>query len=71
MIEAGPLDQGEDGVRVPGSWFPVPYFWPNLTTEPLTALNNRPQPIVSAKVVGGGSTINAMNLLRCVNVQKL
>ena len=55
MIEAGPFDKGEDGVLVPGAWNPVPYFWPNLVTEPMTALNNRAEPVVVAKVVGGGA----------------
>ncbi|KAF2133649.1 GMC oxidoreductase [Dothidotthia symphoricarpi CBS 119687] len=64
VIEAGPFDKGEDEVLVPGSWNPAQYLWPGLVTEPLTALNNRSEPIVVAKVVGGGSTINAMNLLR-------
>lgn len=66
MIEAGRFDQGEDGVRVPGAWNPVPYFWPGLVTEPLTALNGRTEQVVVGKVVGGGSTINAMNILRYI-----
>ncbi|KAF2017042.1 GMC oxidoreductase [Aaosphaeria arxii CBS 175.79] len=64
VIEAGPFDKGDDSVEIPGAWNPLPYAWPNLTTEPLTALNNREEIVVCAKVVGGGSVINAMNLLR-------
>ncbi|KAJ6206013.1 hypothetical protein PSV09DRAFT_2376419 [Bipolaris maydis] len=64
VIEAGSFDQGEDGVRVPGAWNPAPYVWPDLVTEPLTALNNRTEQVVVGKVVGGGTTINAMNILR-------
>jgi choline dehydrogenase len=66
VVEAGPFDQGEDSVKVPGAWNPVPYFWPGLVTEPLTALNGRTTQVVVGKVVGGGTTINAMNFFRCV-----
>ncbi|KAI1504046.1 hypothetical protein F5X99DRAFT_68356 [Biscogniauxia marginata] len=68
VIEAGPLDAGEPGILVPGNWDPTPYFWPDLTTEPLTALNNRVSDVICARVVGGGSTINAMNWLRGTRV---
>ncbi|KAK0610520.1 hypothetical protein B0T17DRAFT_500130 [Bombardia bombarda] len=64
VIEAGPFDQGQDGILVPGSYAPYLYFWPNLVTEPQTALNNRSIGTVCAQVVGGGSTINAMVFLR-------
>ncbi|KAI0595135.1 hypothetical protein F4775DRAFT_605413 [Biscogniauxia sp. FL1348] len=68
VIEAGPLDAGEPGILVPGSWDPSPYVWPDLATEPLTALNNRAPSVICARVVGGGSTINAMNWLRGTKV---
>ncbi|KAH6635115.1 hypothetical protein B0J18DRAFT_448056 [Chaetomium sp. MPI-SDFR-AT-0129] len=63
VIEAGPFDGGA-GIDVPGEWDPTPYLWPGLTTEPLTALNNRSENVVCGRVVGGGSTANAMNWLR-------
>lgn len=34
VVEYGPFDQGEDGVLIPGSYFPVPYFWPNIFSTP-------------------------------------
>jgi hypothetical protein len=49
---------------VPGEWNPYPYLWQGLTTEPLTALNNRTSGVFCGKVVGGGTTANAMNWLR-------
>ena len=64
VIEAGPFDNEQDGILVPGDWDPYPYVWPGLATEPLTALNNRTPAIVTARVTGGGSTINAMNWVR-------
>ena len=48
----------------PGDWDPFPYVWPGLVAEPLTALNNRIYNPVCARLVGGGSTINAMNWIR-------
>jgi len=66
VIEAGPFDQREDGIKVPGAWNPVSYVWPGLVTEPLTALNGLTPKVVTGKVVGGGTTINAMIILRCV-----
>jgi choline dehydrogenase-like flavoprotein len=67
VIEAGPLDQGQDGILVPGAYAPYYYFWPNLATVPQEGLNNRTIAAITAQVVGGGSTINAMVYLRCVN----
>ncbi|KAF2843499.1 GMC oxidoreductase [Patellaria atrata CBS 101060] len=64
VIEAGPFDSGEDSVLIPGSWNPGPYLWPGLSGTPQQFLNNR---IISApcgRVVGGGSAVNAMFLLR-------
>ena len=49
---------------VPGDLDPFPYVWPELVAEPLTALNNRIYNPVCARLVGGGSTINAMNWIR-------
>ncbi|KAK3367469.1 hypothetical protein B0H63DRAFT_82163 [Podospora didyma] len=64
VLEAGPFDQGQDGILIPGAYAPYLYFWPNLVTAPQTALNNRTIGTVCAKVVGGGSAINAMVFLR-------
>lgn len=65
VIEAGPLDAGQDGILVPGAYAPWYYFWPGLNTVPQTGLNNRTISAITAQVVGGGSTINAMVYLRC------
>jgi len=64
VIEAGPFDHGEDSVLVPGAYNPFPYLWPNLFTVPQTGLNNQVEFAVCGKVVGGGSTVNAMVFLR-------
>jgi choline dehydrogenase-like flavoprotein len=66
VVEAGPLDAGQDGILVPGAYAPYYYFWPGLTTIPQAGLNNRTIGAITAQVVGGGSTINAMVYLRCV-----
>lgn len=65
VIEAGPLDRGEDGILVPGAYAPYLYFWPNLVSVPQAGLNDREIGVITAQVVGGGSTINAMVYLRC------
>jgi len=64
VIEAGPLDRGEDGILVPGAFSPWLYFWPGLVSTPQAGLNNRTVDVITAQVVGGGSTINAMVYLR-------
>ncbi|KAK3904582.1 hypothetical protein C8A05DRAFT_42370 [Staphylotrichum tortipilum] len=53
-----------DGILVPGAFAPYYYFWPGLTTVPQAGLNNRSIGAITAQVVGGGSTINAMVYLR-------
>lgn len=63
VVEAGPLDNGEDAVLVPGAYNPAPYFWP-MVSVPQTALNDTIHLATCARVVGGGSTINAMIFLR-------
>lgn len=64
VIEAGPFDRDEDSVLIPGSFFPVPYLWLPLPSTPQAALNGRSFNIPAAKVVGGGSVVNAMVCLR-------
>jgi len=64
VIEAGPLDRGEDGILIPGAFSPWLYFWPGLVSTPQAGLNNRTVDVITAQVVGGGSTINAMVYLR-------
>ena len=66
VIEAGPLDAEQDGILVPGDYAPYFYFWPGLSTMPQEGLNNRTIGAITAQVVGGGSTINAMVYLRYV-----
>lgn len=60
VIEAGPFDQWEDNVLIPGDYPPFQYFWPDLNSEPQVALNNRSLSSTCGRVVGGGSTVNAM-----------
>ncbi|WKT54480.1 hypothetical protein QSH57_005064 [Fusarium oxysporum f. sp. vasinfectum] len=64
VIEAGPFDNGEDGVAIPGAYDPEPYIWQPLTSQPQTALKNRTFLATCARVVGGGSVVNAMVFLR-------
>ncbi|KAF2200642.1 choline dehydrogenase-like protein [Delitschia confertaspora ATCC 74209] len=60
VIEYGPFDQKEDGVLVPGAYFPVPYLWLPLFSTPQTALNNTVYGVPCGRAVGGGSAVNAM-----------
>ncbi|RYP43698.1 hypothetical protein DL768_009766 [Monosporascus sp. mg162] len=64
VVEAGPFDDGEEGVTIPGAFNPAPYIWHSLTSQPQTALDSRTFLATCARVVGGGSTINAMVFLR-------
>ncbi|KAL4740587.1 hypothetical protein BDV11DRAFT_94975 [Aspergillus similis] len=64
VVEAGPVDRGEDFVYVPGSYERDPYTWRGLTNEPSEELNNRVFDSVVARVAGGGSIVNAMIFLR-------
>ncbi|KAF2662540.1 GMC oxidoreductase [Lophiostoma macrostomum CBS 122681] len=60
VIEHGPFDQRQDGVMVPGAYFPVPYLWLPLSSTPQTALDNTVYGVPCGRVVGGGSVVNAM-----------
>lgn len=71
VIDAGFLDQGEDGILIPGSYAPYLYFWPGLMTTPQEGLNNRSVFTPIAQVIGGGSTINAMVFVRFVPLSPL
>ncbi|KAG4421026.1 hypothetical protein IFR04_005789 [Cadophora malorum] len=64
VVEYGPFDKGETPVLVPGSYFPVPYFWPNIFSTPQRGLNNGTYFVPMGRVVGGRSTTNAMFFLR-------
>ncbi|KAF5012139.1 hypothetical protein FDECE_1788 [Fusarium decemcellulare] len=64
VIEAGPFDNGEDGVMIPGAWDAARYLWQPLITEPQIALKNRTFQADCGRVVGGGSVVNAMVFLR-------
>ena len=64
VIEAGPLDQGEDSVLIPGAFPPFQYWTLDLLCQPQVELNNRSAPAISGRVVGGGSAVNAMVFLR-------
>ncbi|KAI0113930.1 hypothetical protein GGR51DRAFT_471387 [Nemania sp. FL0031] len=63
VVEAGPSDQGEDSVLIPGDYPPFQYF-NGLESVPQEGLDNRSVDTVCAKVVGGGSVVNAMVYLR-------
>ncbi|KAI0425311.1 hypothetical protein F5Y09DRAFT_103293 [Xylaria sp. FL1042] len=63
VVEAGPFDQGEDSVLIPGAYPPFQYF-DDLASVPQEGLNNRSVDTICAKVVGGGSVVNAMVYLR-------
>jgi choline dehydrogenase len=63
VVEAGPLDAGEDAILVPGAYNPAPYFWPMVSVLQ-SALNNTVHLATCARVVRGGTTINAMIFLR-------
>ncbi|ETS85579.1 hypothetical protein PFICI_03604 [Pestalotiopsis fici W106-1] len=60
VIEAGPFDQYEDNVLIPGDYPPFQYFWPGLESEPQIGLDNISFSSVCGRVVGGGSAVNAM-----------
>ncbi|KAK2669940.1 hypothetical protein RAB80_014077 [Fusarium oxysporum f. sp. vasinfectum] len=64
VIEAGPFDNGEEGVAIPGASDPAAYIWQPLTSQPQTALHNRTFLATCARVVGGGSVVNAMVFFR-------
>ncbi|KAF2820284.1 choline dehydrogenase-like protein [Ophiobolus disseminans] len=60
VIEYGPFDQREDGIMIPGAYFPVPYFWLPLMSTPQAALGGTSYLVPCGRVVGGGSVVNAM-----------
>ena len=64
VIEAGPFDKDEDGVLVPGAFFPVPYLWIPLPSVPQSALNGRSFNAPAGRVVGGSSVVNGMVFVR-------
>lgn len=65
VIEAGPLDQGQQAILIPGAFdqAAIPYYW-DITSEQQTALGNRSFSVPAGKVVGGGSVGNAMVFFR-------
>ncbi|KAI0533120.1 GMC oxidoreductase-domain-containing protein [Xylaria digitata] len=63
VIEAGSFDQREDNVLIPEAYPPFQYF-SGLESVPQEGLNNRSIDTICAKVVGGGSVVNAMVYLR-------
>jgi choline dehydrogenase len=64
VVEAGPFDKGEDGVRIPGALDTEPYWWPGLLSEPQRELDDRSFYLNVGRVVGGGSTVNRMAYTR-------
>ncbi|KAH7079975.1 choline dehydrogenase-like protein [Paraphoma chrysanthemicola] len=60
VIEYGPFDQREDGVMIPGAYFPVPYLWLPLLSSPQVALQGTSYGVPCGRAVGGGSVVNAM-----------
>ncbi|KAG9232271.1 choline dehydrogenase-like protein [Amylocarpus encephaloides] len=64
VVEAGPFDQGEDAILVPGKYNPSAYFWFNSISPPQPGLLSQAFFVIMGKVVGGGSAINAMFMHR-------
>ena len=64
VVEAGPFDAGDPGVLIPGDYNPGPYIWTNTVSPPQPGLLNQLFFVIMGKVVGGGSTVNAMFLHR-------
>lgn len=60
VIEYGPFDKKEDGVMIPGAYFPVPYLWLPLSSTPQAALGGTSYSVPCGRGVGGGSLVNAM-----------
>jgi choline dehydrogenase len=60
VIEYGSFDKGEDGVMIPGAYFPVPYLWLPLLSTPQIALGGTSYGVPCGRGVGGGSLVNAM-----------
>lgn len=61
VIEAGPLDEGEDAFIIPrlqGSG-PAKYYY-NLTSIPQPGAYNRTFGLTAGHLVGGGSAVNGM-----------
>lgn len=62
VIEAGPLDQDEDIIRIPrnaGQAMGTQYDWKYRTVASST-INNRAITVPAGKVVGGGTVLNGM-----------
>ncbi|XPS81853.1 hypothetical protein M3J07_013812 [Ascochyta lentis] len=63
VIEAGPLDDGSNGITIPGlnnGTGDLPYWFPGVQSLPIPGLNNRTFSVPTPRVVGGASTINGM-----------
>lgn len=68
VIEAGPFDQGEDVVLVPGEWEFSRYVT-TLQSVPQTALDNQSYIVPFGSAVGGGSVINLLVWLRSAKAE--
>lgn len=66
VIEAGPLDKGEDAVLIPGddSFGTGPYLYSDIFSVPQPGLDNNTFEVLSGRVVGGGSVVNSMIWIR-------
>jgi len=68
VIEAGPFDQGEAEVLVPGK-FSLNRYTSLLQSVPQKALNNQKFIVPFGRVVGGGSAVNALVWLRSAKAE--
>jgi len=68
VIEAGPFDQGEDNVLIPGKWDFSRYV-AILQSVPQTALNNQSYIVPFGRAVGGGSVVNWLVWLRSAKAE--
>ena len=71
LLEAGRDDRpGSEPAHIKDTFFVAPYHpdnvWPDLRVnwQPLGAPDAHPRPYIQARVIGGGSSINAMGAIR-------
>ena len=71
LLEAGRDDlPGDEPAHIRDTFFVAPYHpdnvWPDLQVnwQPLGSPGSQPRPYIQARVIGGGSSINAMGAIR-------
>lgn len=68
VVEAGPFDQGEGDILIPGEGDLSPYV-SILHSVPQAALNNQSFIVPFGRVVGGGSVVNSLVWLRSAKAE--